>query len=192
MPSDNGLTASTRAYQGATSWYRDDLYLPSGFQPTRNTNWNFFYEIHNYPDSPGDAMIALGVDMDTQDGCGAANEGRLSTEIQGGSTSTPTYGWICGPSWQANHWYDIVYEIHWDYQSTGWVKEWLDGRLLGTYNGPTLYYFTSLNGPGQGYLQHGFYRPTDARAGYAQPDDYVYHAATMVGPTAASIGENLP
>jgi Polysaccharide lyase len=211
----NGWDGKTRAYQGADTWYRDDFYLPAGSQPTRNTDWNWIYELHNYPDDDGDANVALGIVMDNSDcfRC-ASNLGRLSLDIRGGGalyypvrgvrSANPTVSehWIVGPAFRTGHWYDMVLHIHWDWRSfraggRGYVQYWLDGRNIGYYIGPNLYWVGTGStgeptGVSQAYLQHGYYRPTDAGAGYAQPTIRIYHGATMLGPTAASIGENLP
>jgi Polysaccharide lyase len=208
-----GTTAKTRGYQGADSWYRDEVYFPAGFQATRGTDWNWLYELHNYPDSAGDSNLALGVVMDSSDGGGAQNAGRLSTMVLGGgSPANPIdnyartgwakdpdarSGWIIGPAMQTGRWYDFVWHVHWDYRlgGSGLVEEWINGAKVGSYSGPTLWYYanngTGSAGPGQTYLQHGYYRPTDSEAGYSQPTVTVYHAATMIGPSAASIGESL-
>ncbi len=197
---------TSEAKEGQTTWYRDMMYFPGGFQGTRNTDWNWLFELHNFPNSPGDAQLAMGVFNDTSDG-GPRNGERLSTEIMGGGDSghpvmdqdparaDPSHfkkGFIRGPSLLTGHWYDVVFEITWDYHYSGFgrVKEWIDGSLIGTYVGPTLFWFGSpTNGPGQAYLDTGYYRPTDSQAGYSQPQETVIHAGTMLGPSQASIGE---
>ncbi len=215
-PTEHGAGArgSTRAYQGADSWYRDDIYFPPGFQPTRHNDWNWLYELHNYPDGSGDANLALMVVTDNSD-AGPGGHARLSVRvIGGGSPKRPIdpYGssdflrnrdvrqhWFRGPSVRTGHWYDLVWHIHWDWRGRaggkGLAEYWIDGRKLGVYRGPNLFYYadngTGHGGPGQAYLQHGYYRPVNAEAGYSQPTVVVYQAATMIGATAASIGEDL-
>jgi Polysaccharide lyase len=209
--SDDGRTGRTRAYQGADSWYRDEIYFPSTFEPTQGTDFNWLYELHNYPDGPCCANLALSVVTDSSDGGPSGGE-RLSTRIMGGGSvadaidtgaedadSNPDaqVHWIVGPTLQPGRWYDLVWHVHWDWRANsgggqGLAQYWIDGTEVGAYSGPNLFYYSSLSGPGQAYLQDGYYRPTDAEAGYAQPSVTVYHAATMIGPTAASIGENLP
>ena len=221
----DGSSGKSRAYAGADTWYRDEVYFPAGFEASRNTDFNWVYELHNYPDDEGDSMLSCGVDTSTgpagpySDGGGSgpgASPQRFSCRIfGGGSPAHPfdDYGstnWSQNPavSWEymiglhtipTGQWLDMVWHIHWDCQSaasggTGMMQWWINGNLVGTYNGPTLLYLS--NAPGtrgggcnQAYLQTGYYRPDDAEAGYAQPAESVYHAATMIGPTAASIGE---
>jgi hypothetical protein len=210
-PESDPTTAKTHAYQGADTWYRDDVYFPAGFQPTLNTDWNWILELHNYPDGPCCSNLSISVVTNNADG-GPSGSQRLSTRILGGGTpANPIDGggqdcstnpdcqttWLRGPTIQTNHWYDMVWHIHWDWRANnnsgqGLVEWWLDGVKIGSYSGPNLYYYSQLTGPGQAYLSRGYYRPTDAEAGYAQPTNNVYHAATMLGPTATSIGENLP
>jgi hypothetical protein len=108
--------------------------------------------------------------------------------------------WMMGPTLQYGHWYSFVWHVHWDWRSLasggqGLLEYFIDGTKIGTYSGPTLFYYANNGsgsaGPGQAYMEEGFYRPLDSQAGYAQPTVQVYHAASMLGPTAASIGENL-
>ncbi len=207
---DGGRSGKTHAFQDADAWYRDDIYFPPGFQPTRDTVWNWLYEIHNFPDGPCCANLALAVVTDSEDG-GPHGGARLSVRVMGGgSPAHPIDGgtgraqdnpdalvrWLRGPELQTSRWYQFVWHVHWDWRPNsaggqGRMEYWLDGRLIGRYSGPTLFYYRSLSGPGQGYLTNGFYRPDDATAGYAQPTVSVYHASTLIGPSAASVGANL-
>ncbi len=220
---DAGVHDPTRAYQGANSWYRDEIYFPSNFHPTRDTAFNWVYHLHEYPDPYGVANLALSVVTDTSDHGGPDNRGRLSTRIVGGGSpadpidatrhgqilyGSDTYRrnravrqrWIVGPRFKRRRWDDFVWHVHWDWRSNrhgghGFVQYFINGRRIGSYHGPTLFYYanngTGHGGPGQAYLKDGFYRPTNRDAGYAQPTVSVYDAATMIGPTAASIGERL-
>ena len=226
----NGSTVSgdegwTRGYQGANTWYRDEVYFPPGFRPSRGTDFNWVYEMHNFPDDEGDAMLSCGVDTSRQerspfsDGGGhgrGASPVRFSCRILGGgSPGDPfdNYGpadWYRNPAvdWAymiglrrlvTGKWLDMVWNIGWDWRSTadggsGYVSWWINGKLVGFYRGPTLLYLsnapgTSGGGANQAYLILGYYRPTDGDAGYAQPSESVYHAGTIIGPTAAAIGE---
>ena len=227
--SGDGAQGKSRAYAGATTWYRDDVYFQPGFAPTQNSDFNWVYELHNYPDNWGDAMLACGIDTSTgalgpwsDGGDTGANPSpeRFSCRIfGGGSAAHPFNGygptdWYQNPdvSWayviglhtvQAGQWYDMVWEINWDCRpqsagGQGFMKWWINGQLVGSYIGPTLLYVdnapgvSAAGGCNQAYLQTGYYRPTDSQAGYPQPTETVYHGATMLGPTAASVGENLP
>jgi hypothetical protein len=226
--SGNGSTGTTRAYQGASSWYRDEIYFPTGFQPSQGSDFNWVYELHNYPDSEGDAMLSCGVDTDA-DAYGPFSDGggvganpspeRFSCRIFGGGSPTYPFNSYTSANWYKNpavdwdyiiglhtiptgQWLDMVWHINWDWRSTasggtGGMQWWINGQQVGSYTGPTLLYLSnapgySAGGANQAYLQDGYYRPTDADAGYAQPTASVYHGATMIGPTAASIGESLP
>ncbi len=212
---DAGRSGETRAYQGADTWYRDEIYFPPGFRPTRNTDWNWLYGLHNYPDGAGDANLALMVATDSSDG-GPHGHERLSARILGGGSPAhpiDPYGsgdflddpavrehWFRGPSLHTGRWYDFVWHVHWDWRANrdggrGFVESWLNWKRIGSYHGPTLFYYadngTGHGGPGQAYLQHGYYRPSDSEAGYSQPSATVYQAATLIGRTARSIGERL-
>jgi hypothetical protein len=233
-PQDSPSTGKTKAYQGATTWYRDDQYFPADFRPVADSDWNWTYEVHNWPDNFGDADLSCGVDTTTSvlpgpftDGGG--NGERLSCRVLGGgsptnpidartSTGARKYGsgnWYTNPDvrWtdpigvrqiQRGHWYDLTFKIKWSWQqdarsgctdpssATGCFEWWVDGTKVASWSGPTLLYYADNNtdlsgstaGAGQGYLDHGYYRSTSAtwRAS-------VYHGATMIGPTAASVGQ---
>jgi hypothetical protein len=85
----------------------------------------------------------------------------------------------------------MVWHIVWSW-TDGRATWWVDGVERGSWRGPTLFYYADDGtgrgaGPGQAYLAHGYYRPGDGTGTAA-----VYHGATMVGPTAESIGKRLP
>ena len=226
-PTNNPAQGRSRAYNGATSWYRDEQYFPSSYQPSKDTDFNWTFELHNAPDSAGDDMVSCGVDTSTgttpgpfEDGGGALSPARYSCRIFGGGNASYPFdndnssNWYTNPAvdWTdliglksitPNTWYDMVWQIGWSCApagspSTGFVNWWINGKRVGSYVGPTLLWVTTgqggvtTDGCNQAYLQTGYYRPDDAEAGYAQPTESVDHAGTMIGPTAASIGENLP
>jgi hypothetical protein len=205
------------------------VYFPESFHATSDTDWNWVYELHQFPEPAGAANLALSVVMNAADlPAGhehARNQARPSTRILGGgspqhpidltdASSGPLYTsatcmnnpdvrrhWIVGPRLRRERWYDFVWHVPWDWRSNtaggqGLVERFLDGHELGSYRGSTLFFYanngTGAAGPGQAYLQHGYYRPTDSVAGYAQPTISVYHAATMIGPSAAAVGLSLP
>jgi hypothetical protein len=211
-PSRTPATGKTRAYQGADSWYRDELYLPSSFQPVANEDWNFVYEIHNWPDAGSDANLSCAI-VTTTGSYGPWADGNSSGErlscriLGGGSAAHPAenytsatwpqnpdvrWAWFTGlnPA-PRNQWVDMAFHIKWSSQSDGLFEWWVNGVKKASWSGPTLLYYQNnglgASGPGQGYLTHGYYRPATATSTAS-----LYHAATMDGPTAASIGENLP
>jgi Polysaccharide lyase len=222
----DGSAGPTVAYQGASTWYRDDVYVPAGFQPTPKSDFNWMFLIHNYPDDEGDDMLSCGLDTDPyapgpfSDGGGHGvnpSPERFSCRIFGGGNEQYPFDdydstdWYRNPavSWhyiiglrtvQTGVWYDMVWHVVWDWRSAasggnGSMTWWIDGKRVATYAGPTLLYLSNAPGSGggggadQGYLQTGYYRPTNAEASFAQQTDTVYHAATMIGPTCTSIGE---
>lgn len=203
----NGHNGKTRAYQGANSWYSDYVYFPKNFQPSKNTAWNWLYQIHNYPNNDCCADLALGVVTDNEDGGHEGGE-RLSLQVSGGGNTAHPVGnasvignpavdtkWLRGPNLVTGHWYHFVFHVRWDWRANinsghGLVEYFIDGKNIGTYHGPTLFYYSQLHGPGQGYLSDGYYRPNNAEAGYSQPTVSVYHAGTEIGQSAASVGAN--
>jgi hypothetical protein len=198
-----------QAYQGQDQWYRDAIYFPADYRPVAGTSWNWVWEIHNWPDTACCAHLALGVVTNTEDGGPAGGE-RLSLRILGGGDSsrpvesipganagaelTPTgyrKTWFRGPELQRNHWYDLLVHVRWDYTNAGHVDWYLDGLLLASYDGPTLFWYAdndsasgSTPGPGMGYLLVGNYRQTVA----GQLPSAVYHDNVLRGPTRASVG----
>src|SRR5205085_3657019 len=132
----------------------------------------------------GDANLALMVATDSSDG-GPRGHERLSVRILGGGSPAhpiDPFGsdnflhdpavrqhWFRGPSLHRGRWYDFVWHVHWDWRANrdggrGFAEYWLNGRKSGSYHGPTLFYYadngTGHGGPGQAYLQHGYYRPS--------------------------------
>jgi hypothetical protein len=227
-PTDNPRDGKSLGYQGADTWYRDEIYFPSGFQPSRNTDFNWVFELHNAPDDAGDAMLECGIDTSTgprgpySDGGGSGSDPspeRFSCRIFGGGSPAHPFEGYDSTNWFQNPavhwayliglrhvpsatWLDMVWNVRWDWRSLqsggrGRMRWWINGRLVGTYAGPTLLYVrrgeggVPTHGGNQAYLQTGYYRPDNRMAGYAQPTTSVYHAATMIGPTARSIGESL-
>jgi hypothetical protein len=207
-----GTTGKTLAYQGADTWYRDMLYLPSDFTPYPNQDWNFVYELHHYPDDYGDANVACAT-MTTKGSAGPWSDGGTSPErlscrvIGGGSPAHPITGYSSA-TWPQNpdtrykwfigldplprgRWIDLVFHVKWSYSGDGLFEWWVDGKKVAAYSGPNLYYYsdngTGSAGPGQAYLQHGYYRPGDGTSTVR-----VLHAGTMVGKSAAALGEALP
>jgi hypothetical protein len=272
FPDDgDGTQGETHGYQASSAWYRDEIYFPTGFQPSQDSDFNWVFQLHNYPDDEGDAMLSCGIDTSTaalgpfEDGGGygpnpngplsidggygprplgsrssearssaafdpipvgpfptqgvyglAASRERFSCRIfGGGSPSAPfnnynsadwyqnpavDWSYMVGlPTVQTGVWYDMVWHISWDWRSTasgghGGLTWYINGQQVASYSGPTLLYLrnapgTHGGGANQAYLITGYYRPTDNDAGYAQPAASVCHGATMIGPTAASIGE---
>ncbi len=226
-PTTQPTEGKSRGYNGATTWYRDEQYFPVSYQPSKNTDYNWTFELHNAPDNAGNDMVSCGADSTTSttlgpygDGGGDLSPARYSCRIIGGGNSANPFDYYGSSNWYKNPavdstdliglrsitpntWYDMVWQIKWSCASatdpsTGFVNWWINGTKVGTYVGPTLLWVKTgeggvpTDGCNQAYLQTGTYRPDDSEAGYAQPPQSVYHAGTMIGATAASIGENLP
>jgi hypothetical protein len=233
-PNGSPSTAKTKAYQGMNVWYRDAVYFPSNFVPIANNDFNWTYEIHNWPDGYGDAMLSCGVDTTTSVGVSPTSDGvgtgtRFSCRmLGGGSPSNPidarnsagsklytSANWATNPDVKYTYvagikalglaqWYDMTFHIKWSWQQdgknactdstsvSGCFEWWINGTKVTSWSGPTLLYYGDNNsddtvitaGPGQGYMDHGYYR-----SGSGTNTTSVYHAATVIGPTAASIGE---
>jgi hypothetical protein len=195
-PNTTPSAGKTKGYQGADEWYRTEIYFAPGFTPTANSQWNWFYELHNWPSGASfnsNLKANLSMTIDT------THSSDIAMRVMGGGTpASPadtannfSSHWYYGPVMTTGHWYDMVWHIHWDYTSNGSMTWWLDGTQEVAFSGPTLYYMNNNNlggaGPSQAYLQHGIYTGTTPTG-----NEYVYQAGTMIGPTAASIGENLP
>jgi hypothetical protein len=205
-------SGSSRAYQGADTWYRDALYVPSSFRAAPNQDWNSVYELHNWPDTAGDANVNCAI-VTTRGAAdpwhdGGSSAERLSCRISGGGSPAHPIDGYGSSTWPENpdtrwtwfvgldpvprdRWIDLVWHIAWSW-TAGRATWWVDGVKRGSWKGPTLFYYADDGtghgaGPGQAYLTHGYYRPGDG-TGTAE----VYHGATMVGPTAESVGKLLP
>ena len=155
-PTTVASQGATRAYSGATSWYRDEQYFPSSYQPSKDTDFNWTFELHNAPDSAGDDMVSCGVDTSTgttpgpyQDGGGALSPARYSCRIFGGGNASYPFdsynssNWYTNPAvdWTdliglksitPNTWYDMVWQIRWScapgQQSDDRLRELVDQR----------------------------------------------------------------
>jgi hypothetical protein len=224
-PSNTPSSGRTQAFQGANTWYRDEMYVPSSFLPQPNSDFNFTYEIHNAPDGQGTPMLSCGFDTTQSNTPGPYKDGgwgsgaypeRYSCRVVGGGNATYPFdsynssNWYTNPAVHyahlvglknvpTNRWIDMVWNIRWDWRSKasggqGYVKWWINGTLVATYTGPTLLYVKTgqngvvngTNGGNQGYMQHGFYTGS---GWIGSKTDYLYHAATELGPTAASVGK---
>jgi hypothetical protein len=228
----------SRGYQGSMMWYRDQLYLPSNFQPLANSDWNTVFELHNYPDnnSAGNGVADANVicDITTTTGAygpwddGATSGARYSCRVAGGGSPSSPIDSYSSSTWPNNpavkwayfvglnpvplgQWIDSVWYVKWSWQQdskdgctdstsvTGCMEWWVNGTKVASWSGPTLYYYAndgwSHAGPGQAYLQHGYYRNSSGTttAGNAASSTasttQVYHGGTMDGLTAAAIGE---
>ena len=195
-PKSTPSSGKSNAYAGAESWYEDWMYFPADFDPAPNTDWNWVWQLHNWPDSEGPVNLVAGVITNSSDG-GPSGGQRLSLRVIGGaSPANPidSYGtgnyrqnpdvvekWLRGPNIQRGHWYRMVVHVKWSRQATGLVEYWLDNQLVGAHAGPNLFYHAAGGGyanpdhAGQAYYSVGYYRSRTSL-----PAETVYHAGTKV------------
>ncbi len=139
----DGTQGLSRGYQGASTWYRDEIYFPASYTPTKNSDFNWVFEMHNFPDNEGDAMLSCGVDTSVNPagpfsdgggyGSGATPE-RFSCRIFGGGSPTYPFDSYSSQNWYQNpavqydymiglnsiprgQWLDMVWHINWDWRS---------------------------------------------------------------------------
>ena len=96
-----------------------------------------------------------------------------------------------------SHWYDVVLHVKWDWRTDrGLIEWWLDGRLVVSRQTSTLYWYADGNaavsgaqpGPGQAYIQAGYYRDSRLLGGALDTSQMsVYHDDYRRGPTRASV-----
>jgi hypothetical protein len=208
----------TAAFEGSDEWYHTSLDFPLRFQPSPRTTWNWVVEWHNWPDGICCANIALTVDTTLHSyrarHSWISRQGqRLSMRVMGGGDfrhPADAYGaeassdprvrtrWFVGDlKLKRGHWYDVLLHVHWSYRaSRGLIQWWLDGRLVTSAKMPTLFYYADNDpdaanrgpGPGQAYLQLGYYRPQylhDGRVDWTVA--LVNHAGMRRGPTRRSV-----
>jgi len=195
-PKSTVSDGKSHAYAGAEAWYEDWMLFPSDFAPAPGTDWNWVWQLHNWPDSNGPVNLVAGVITNSSDGGPSGGE-RLSLRIVGGaSPANPIDGygsgnykqnpdvrerWLRGPNIERGRWYRMVVHVRWSRHAAGRVEYWLDGRRIGAHEGPNLFYHASGGGhaspdhAGQAYYSVGYYRSRDKR-----PPATVYHAGTRV------------
>jgi Polysaccharide lyase len=205
VPSNN----RSGAFEGSEQWYRARIYFPHDFVPARNSDWNWVLEWHNWPDGPCCANLAVTVDTDPTRGSGE----RLVLRSMGGGAPdhpvdvedpyphrNPTThdDHIVGDAQlDRGHWYEVLMHVKWSYRSDqGLVEWWLDGRQVVSRQTSTLYWYTDGNsglsgaqpGPGQAYIQAGYYRDNRLRNGATDTSVMsVYHDDYRRGPTRNSV-----
>ena len=195
-PKSDPTRGKSHAYAGAEAWYEDWMYFPADFDPAPSTDWNWVWQLHNWPDSEGPVNLVAGVITNSSDGGPSGGE-RLSLRVIGGASEAnpiDSYGtgnyrnnpdvkekWLRGPNIQRGHWYRMVVHVKWSRHATGLTEYWLDDQLVGAHVGPNLFYHASGGGyanpdhAGQAYYSVGYYR---SRA--SLPAETVYHAGTKV------------
>jgi len=165
---DVNLTqAQTNCYQGQNMWYAHSLMFPSDF--VLPNGWLVVFDFHNTSAGAGQANLEIDV----------GSSGNMTFSGYGGAVPYPTWR---SPDYSANLgtlqknvWYDFVYNANWSANSDGYMKVWLNGNLILSYNGPTLY-------SGQGcFLKLANYHTPNG-----QPES-VLHDRVLVGTTAASV-----
>jgi hypothetical protein len=164
---------------GSNSWYRLQLYLPSGqFAPAASSaGWDMFMEWHN---SPGcdwadckEYSPYVGID---------ARGTHLLLRWVGGASTDPIFTRVIDPRRLLyDHWYDIVvHAVLSPKPDAGYVAWWVDHRRIDGRHLATL--FTRPDGSVSSVeLEVGHYRSTEASV------DVNYIGGILVGSTASSI-----
>ena len=195
-PKSDPTRAKSHAYAGAEAWYEDWMYFPADFVPAPRTDWNWVWQLHNWPDDEGPVNIVAGVVTNSSDGGPSGGE-RLSLRVIGGASPRhpiDDYGtgdydenpdvrekWLRGPDIERGRWHHVAVRVKWSRHAAGLVEYWLDGARIGAHEGPNLFYHASGGGhaspdhAGQAYYSVGYYRSRDRR-----PPATVYHAGTRV------------
>jgi len=203
VPSQN----KSGAFEGSDQWYRAHILFPTGFRPSPNTDWNWVLEWHNWPDTACCANLGVTVDTDPSRGSGA----RLTLRTMGGGNAANPIDrvdvwhnpaaqvnyFVGDPSLQLNHWYDLQVHVKWSADpSRGLVEWWLDGKLIVSRAQATLFYYANSNtavsgagpGPGQAYIQDGYYRDSHLPDGSTDTSTMsVYSEGITRGLTQASV-----
>jgi chitodextrinase len=159
--------AMTNCYEGQTMWYAHSMLFPSDF--VLPNNWLVVFDFHNSSPGPGQANLEIDV----------GSNGNMQFSGYGGVVPYPTWR---SPDYtapigtlQLNTWYNFVYNAKWSSNTDGFMKVWLNGNLILSYNGPTIY-------SGQGcYLKLANYHTPNGL-----PESVIFDRV-VVGNTAASV-----
>ncbi len=127
-------TADPEMYgEGVEQWWAHSILFPDDFTlPTSYTGYVVF-DFHNTGNAPGQANFHVAFepwDDITQPG--------LMRFIGYGGAAATRYDAVIGQV-QKNFWYDFVYHVRWSSASDGFIEAWVNGRLVLSHRGPTLY-----------------------------------------------------
>lgn len=202
---------------GGTAFYAESIWIPSDFQndggiSTGGFFWNISNQMHG-PDTGAGACNGLSPSFAICFSCGEPPSGtamgvpntHLILDVRGGECASATRAVIDLGTRVTAQWIDLVFQIHWAIDNTGYVNVWTRTNETGTLqqvqldgltpipqtNTPTMY---ALSGVAvtTNYWKHGMYR--DGGAGY----NTVYYsspfvrAQTMAAAAIQSFGGQYP
>jgi hypothetical protein len=130
---------------------------PSGF-PRKYPDWGVFLEFKSRVNAP-----PLGMGIDT------TNAPYRNTIYLGATVGTNKRKALAPAALVYGRWYSWRIQLKWSSGSDGFIKWWLNGRLLADWSGPTI-----GASDGRPYLQFGFYSAAQLR-------NEVLHAALRKG-----------
>lgn len=169
--------------EGQSMWVNHAVRFPSDFQQGR---WHPYivFDFH----SVREALAAnLHVNFRKVEGDDAAL-GQLQIQGYYGDPMAPTeYHAVLGAI-ERNRWYSFLHHVLWTTRTTGYLKSWVNGRLVMNHRGPTLFrdgqavYLKVANyhlpvTPEE--IAQGIFAPTPASA--------VWHDRVRIGPTIESV-----
>jgi Polysaccharide lyase len=140
---------------------------PNGF-PRKYPDWGVFFEFHS------NRGVPLGMGIDTTDAPHRNTIWFSSHPFHG-----PKRKALAPAPLVYGRWYSWRIQLKWSSGSDGFIKWWLDGRLLADWTGPTL---AASEVP---YLQFGFYSAAQLR-------NEVIHAALRKGTSPPRPGPRKP
>lgn len=167
-------TADPEVYRNGTSqWWAHELILPEDFQLPHGESTNVF-DFHNTGDSLSASMAINFGNFNQPDW----TWGNLQLQrVWGTNPMKPTIlSHVLGNP-KRNIPYRFLYQVRWSDKSDGYFRAWLNGELVVTDGGPTLF-------PGQGvYLKLACYRyPTNPNAACS-----VIHRSVRLGTSRNSV-----
>lgn len=189
--------------EGSDTWYRMQVYFSSNVIPQDSSGLHDFAEYHDAPCCPTSAASPM-LAMEGWDVPVGGPPGFL-LKWTGGSTASPTVEWerdVYGsgrddfPSYQADHWYDMVWHVKWSQSAAvGFVEWWIEGRQVtpppsgkdASGNSWPAHFPTLFRNPNDGTsnpvrFQVGVYRRTTPNI------ETVFVDGAKVGATRAAVG----
>jgi Polysaccharide lyase len=184
--------------EGAETWYRVRILLPSGSNPDypgtfhplqpAPSGWNTFVSWHEYRVGGMSPSLGRSTWCRHRAGC-------FQVKWVGGRGKTYWVDDEAEPL-RFDHWYDVLVHVKWSaYEDKGYAEVWVDGRkIFGPGIGGVPSTIATLwrhedGQPAATYLTLGHYRRHPRLSGIADyGDDTVYADDLLIGPTRAAVG----
>jgi hypothetical protein len=191
------------ARPGLDVWWYVEMAFPSmdvngaAYKPT-NGSWNWNIQWHaNAVGKSGSQPFGMGISTGQRrplKNCGGNTSSNINPQLsyhQNGGTIVngvkPRPTTVCTRKVITyDRWYRILTRVHWATDATGMTKTWINGRLVRTINGPTLFKDRSTEAIDTPYFLLGNYRWMGQTGGVDFSSTILYKKA-RIGTTKGSV-----